>query len=302
MPEKMITSFDQLISTLKNKGRKRLAIASAEGEEIIEAVKRAIDEWIISALLIGDQTKIEQLCKKKNVDLDQMEIIHVPDPKLAAKVTVETVKQGRAEMLMKGKVDTSTLLKAVLDKESGLRTGALLSHVAVVEVKAYPKLMFVTDGGMNIKPDIKQKVEIIKNAVEVAKKLGIETLKISCLAAVELINPDMPETVDAAGLVKMAERGDIKDVIIDGPVAFDVAIDAESARMKGIVSPVAGDTDIFLVPDIASGNIFVKSLIYLADAKVGGVIVGAGVPIVLLSRSDSAGMKLYSIALGAAIC
>jgi phosphate butyryltransferase len=302
MPEKVITSFDQLISTVKNKGRKKLAIASAEGEEIIEAVKRATDEGIISALLIGDQTKIEQLCKKKNVDSSQVEIMHVPDPKLRAKATVETVKQGRAEMLMKGKVDTSTLLRAVLDKESGLRTGAFLSHVAVVEVKAYPKFLFVTDGGMNIKPDIKQKAEIIKNAVEVAKKLGIEKPKVACLSAVELVNPDMPETVDAAGLVKMAERGDIQDVIIDGPVAFDVAIDTESARMKGLISPVAGDTDIFLVPDIASGNIFVKSLIYLAGAKVGGVVVGAGAPIVLLSRSDSAEMKLYSIALGSAIC
>jgi phosphate butyryltransferase len=302
MSVKPITNFDQLISTIKNKGKRKLAIASAEGEEIIAAVKRATDEGIISALLIGDQTKIEQLCKKKNVDLDQVEIMHVPDPKLTAKATVEAVKQGRAEMLMKGKVDTSTLLKAVLDKETGLRTGAFLSHAAVVEVKTYSKFMFVTDGGMNIKPDIKEKAEIIKNAVEVAKKLGIEKPKVACLSAVELVNPDMQETVDAAGLVKMAERGAIKDVIIDGPVAFDVAIDAEAARMKGIVSPVAGDTDIFLVPDIASGNIFVKSLIYLAGAKVGGVVVGAGAPIVLLSRSDSAEMKLYSIVLGAAIC
>jgi phosphate butyryltransferase len=212
------------------------------------------------------------------------------------------VKEGKAEMLMKGKVDTSSLLKAVLDKETGLRTGAFLSHVAVVEVKAYPKLMLVTDGGMNIKPDIKQKADIIRNAVEVAKRLGIERPKVACLSAVELVNPDMPETIDAAGLVKMAERGDIKDVIIDGPIAFDVAVDVEAGRMKGIISPVAGGTDIFLVPDIASGNILVKSLIYLAGAKVGGVVVGAGAPIVLLSRSDSAEMKLCSMALGAAIC
>lgn len=302
MPEKPITSFDQLISAVKNKGRKRLAIASAEGEEIIEAMKQATEEGIISGVLIGDQPKIEEICRKKNMDLNQVEIMHVPDSKLAARATVEMVRQGKAEMLMKGKVDTSTLLKAVLDKESGLRTGAFLSHVAVVEVKAYPKLMLVTDGGMNIQPDIKQKAEIIKNAVDVAKKLGIKTPKVACLTAVELVNPDMPETVDAAGLVKMAERGDIEDVVIDGPIAFDVAIDMESARMKGIISPVAGDTNIFLVPNIASGNIFVKSLIYLADAKVGGVVVGAGAPIVLLSRSDSAEMKLYSIALGAAIC
>jgi len=299
MSEEKITNFDQLISIVKNREKKKLAIASAEGEEIIEAVKQATDEKIISAVLIGDQVRITELCNKKNLDLDEVEIINAPDPKLAAKVAVETVKRGRAEMLMKGKVETSTLLKAVLDKESGLRIGAFLSHVAVMEITTYPKLMIVTDGGMNIKPDIKQKADILKNAVEVAKKLGAERPKVACLAAVELVNPDMQETVDAAGLVKMAERGDIGDVIIDGPIPFDVAINAEAARMKGIISPVAGDADIFLVPDIASGNIFVKSLIYLAGAKVGGVVVGTGAPIVLLSRSDSAQTKLYSMALGA---
>jgi phosphate butyryltransferase len=302
MPEKAITSFDQLISVVKNMERRKLAIASAEGEEIIEAVKQATEERIISAVLIGNQAKIEELCKKKRLVSSEVEIVNVPDSKLTSRIAVQMVKEGKAEMLMKGKVDTSSLLKAVLDKETGLRTGAFLSHVAVVEVKAYPKLMLVTDGGMNIKPDIKQKADIIRNAVEVAKRLGIERPKVACLSAVELVNPDMPETIDAAGLVKMAERGDIKDVIIDGPIAFDVAVDVEAGRMKGIISPVAGGTDIFLVPDIASGNILVKSLIYLAGAKVGGVVVGAGAPIVLLSRSDSAEMKLCSMALGAAIC
>ncbi len=302
MTEKPIASFDQLISTVKGGRRKRLAIASAEGGEIIEAVKQATREKIISAVLIGDQKKIEELCQKHSLEPGEAEIVNEPDPKLTAKTAVRMVKEGKADLLMKGKVDTSTLLKAVLDKESGLRSGGLLSHVAVVEVKAYPKLMLITDGGMNIKPDIKQKADIIRNAVEVAKKLGIEKPKVSCLAAIELVNPDMPETIDAAGLVKMAERGDIQDVIIDGPVAFDVAIDAEAARMKGINSLVAGDTDIFLMPDMASGNILVKSLVYLAGAKVGGVVVGGGTPIVLLSRSDSAEIKLCSMALGAAIC
>ena len=301
MQENKITSFDQLLSTVKGTERKKLAIASAEGEEIIEAVKQAVEEKIIFPVLVGDQAKITESCGRRKLDLAEVEIVNAPDPKLAAKVAVETVKQGKAEMLMKGKVDTSTLLKAVLDKESGLRTGAFLSHVAVMEVETYPKLMLVTDGGMNIRPDIKQKAEIINNAVEVAKRLGVETPKVACLTAVELVNPDMEETVDAAGLVKMAERGDIKDVIIDGPIAFDAAINAEAARTKGLVSPVAGDADIFLVPDIASGNIFVKSLIYLSGAKVGGLVVGAGAPVVLLSRSDSAQTKLYSMALGAMI-
>jgi phosphate butyryltransferase len=301
MSEERITTFDQLLSMVKGKERKRLAIASAEGEEIIEAVKQAVEEKIIYPVLVGDQAKLTELCGKKKLDPAEVEIVNAPDPKLAARAAVEAVKQGKAEMLMKGKVDTSTLLKAVLDKESGLRTGAFLSHVAVVEVSSYPKFMLVTDGGMNIRPDIKQKAEIVNNAVEVARRLGVERPKVSCLAAVELVNPDMQETVDAAGLVKMAERGDIKDAAIDGPIAFDAAINLEAARTKGIVSPVAGDTDIFLVPDIASGNIFVKSLIYLAGAKVGGLVVGAGVPIVLLSRSDSAQTKLYSMALGAMI-
>jgi phosphate butyryltransferase len=301
MAKEKITNFDQLLSVVKGTERKKLAIASAEGGEIIQAAKQAVEERIMSPVLVGDQAKIKDLCSEKNLDLGQVEIINAPDPKMAAKVAVETVRQGKADMLMKGKVDTSTLLKAVLDKESGLRTGAFLSHVAVVDVSSYPKFMLVTDGGMNIRPDIMQKAKIIRNAVEVAKRLGVNKPKVACLAAVELVNPDMQETVDAAGLVKMAERGDIKDVIIDGPIAFDAAIDREAAQTKGIVSPVAGDTDIFLVPDIASGNIFVKSLIYLAGAKVGGLVVGAGAPIVLLSRSDSAQTKLYSMALGAMI-
>ena len=300
--EKRIENFDQLLSLVKSKEKKKLAIASAEGEEIVEAAKRATDEGIIQSVLIGDGARITELCQKLNFELDKVEIIDAKDPNLTSQLAVELVKRQKADMLMKGKVGTSTLLKAVLDKETGLRSERLLSHVAVVEVENYHKLMLVTDGGMNINPDVNKKVDILKNAVEVAKKLGIQKPKVSCLTAVELVNPEMQETLDAAVLVKMAERGDIKDVVIDGPIAFDIAIDSQAGRMKGIVSPVAGDTDIFLVPNISAGNIFVKALIYLAKAKVGGIVVGGGAPIVLLSRSDTAAMKLYSMALGAAVC
>jgi phosphate butyryltransferase len=308
--ENRIENFDQLLAFVKSKEKKKLAIASAEGEEIVEAVKRATDAGILQAVLIGDGPRINDICQKLKFDLNEVEIIDAKDPKLASQLAVELVKRKKADMLMKGKVDTSTLLKAVLDKEKGLRGGRLLSHVAVMEVENYHKLMLVTDGGMNINPDVNKKVDILKNAIEVAGKLGIDKPKVSCLAAVELVNPEMQETVDAAVLVKMAERGDIsreagsfgKDVIIDGPVAFDIAVDSQSAQMKGIISPVAGDTDIFLVPNIAAGNIFVKALIYLAKAKVGGIVVGGGAPILLLSRSDTAAMKLYSMALGAAVC
>ena len=297
----MIKNFKQLLGSVKDKKRKILAIAGAEGGEIIEAVKRAVEENIISPILIGDADKIKNLCTKLNFTLNGLEILGEKEPRNIASLAVELVKQKKADMLMKGKVDTPTLLKAVLDKEKGLKSGKLLSHVAVVEVEKYPKLMIVTDGGMNISPDVTRKIEILKNAVEVAKKLGIENPKAACLAAVELVNPEMPETIDASIIAKMAERGEIKDVIVDGPVAFDVAIDPDSARIKGIISPISGDTDIFLCPNISSGNIFVKSLIYLCGARVGGIVVGAGVPIVLLSRSDTAEIKLLSIALGAAV-
>jgi phosphate butyryltransferase len=297
----MIKNFKELLSSVKDKKRKVLAIAGAEGEEIIEAVKKATEEDIISPILIGDPDKIKSLCKKLNFDSNRLEILGEKEPQNIASLAVELVKQKRADMLMKGKVDTPTLLKAVLDKEKGLKGGKLLSHAAIVEVEKYPKLMLVTDGGINISPDITKKIEILKNAIEVAKKLGIEKPKAACLAAVELVNPDMPETIDASIISKMAERDEIKDVIADGPIALDVAIDSASAKTKGIISPVSGDTDIFLCPNISSGNIFVKALIYLADARAAGIVVGAGAPIVLLSRSDSAEIKLLSIALGAAI-
>jgi len=297
----MIKSFKELLNSVKDREKKALAVAGAEGEEIIEAVKMATEENIIFPILIGHPDKIKSLCQKLNFDLSRLEILGEREPQKTASLAVELVKQKKADMLMKGKVDTSTLLKAVLDKEKGLKGGKLLSHVAVVEVEKYPKLMLITDGGMNISPDVMKKIEILKNAIELAKKLGIEKPKAACLAAIELVNPDMPETMDASIIAKMAERGEIKDVVVDGPIAFDVAIDSSSARTKGIISPVSGDVDIFLCPNISSCNILVKGLIYLAEAKAGGIVVGGGAPIVLLSRSDSAEIKLLSIALGAAV-
>lgn len=300
--EEQIKNFTQLLDRVKKKKKKTLAICCAEGNEIIQATKMAQDEGILSSILIGNKDKIEKICKEVGLDLSKTHIVDEKNPDLTPEVAVGLVKEKKADMLMKGKVSTAGLLRAVLDKEKGLRAGKFLSHVAVVEVNNYPKLMLITDGGMNIRPDVTKKVEILKNAVEVAKKLGITKPKAACLTAVETVNPDMPETIDASVITKMAEREDIKDVIVDGPLAFDVAVDKKSAEIKGIDSLIAGDTDIFLVPDIACGNIMIKALIYLADAKVGGIVVGGGAPIVLLSRSDTAQTKLYSMALGAAIC
>lgn len=297
-----IRSFDELLESVKKKKKKILAIASAEGTEIIQAAKIATDQGILSPIFVGDKQKIEKICKEEGFDLTKAEILDEKDKSKTSQLAVQLVKEKKADFLIKGKVSTSALLRAVLDKEKGLRTGKLLSHVAVVEIKKYPKFLLVTDGGMNIRPDVSAKIEILKNAVFVAKNLGIQKPKVSCLTAVETVNPDMQETIDASVITKMAERRDLGDVIADGPVAFDIAIDKKSAQMKGIESEVSGDTDIFLVPDIASGNIMVKALIYLADAKVGGIIVGGGAPIVLLSRADTEKMKLYSMALGAVVC
>lgn len=297
-----IRSFEKLLDLVKkNKGKKILAIASAEGKEIIQAAKMATEEDILSPIFIGDKEKIEKICEEVDFDLGEVEIVDEKDINKTSEIAVELVKNKKADILMKGKMDTKSLLKAVLDKEKGLRAGKLLSHIAVVEVKNYPKLMLVTDGGMNINPDVNQKIEILKNAIDVAHRLGIEKPRISVLAAVETVNPDMPETIDASVITKMGERGDLGEVIIDGPVAFDIAIDKKSAQVKGVDSVIAGETDIFLVPNISAGNIMVKALIYLSDAKVGGIVVGGGVPIVLLSRSDSKEIKLYSMALGAMV-
>ena len=220
----------------------------------------------------------------------------------ASKAAVAAVKSGKADFLMKGLVATSTFLKAVLDKEAGLRTGRLLSHVAVVESPGYPKIVLITDGGMCVKPDLNAKMDIIGNAVDIARKMGIETPKVAVLAAVEVVNPEMPETADAAELAKMAERGQLKGCLVDGPLALDLALSEEAARHKKVKSAVAGDADILVAPEIAAGNILVKGLIYMGGARAAGLIAGAAKPVVMLSRADSKEQKLNSIALGVVSC
>jgi len=211
---------------------------------------------------------------------------------------VRLVREEKGEILMKGFVSTSSLLRGVIDKKRGLRTGRTLSHVAVVEARNYPKLLLITDGGMNIKPDLNTKIDLIKNGIDLAQRLRIENPKVAVLGAIEIVNPEMPETLDAAHLSKMAERGQIRGAIVDGPLALDLAVSPEAIRHKKVKSSVAGEADILLVPDIACGNIFVKALIYLGQAKVAGVIMGASSPIVLLSRADTKETKLHSLALG----
>jgi phosphate butyryltransferase len=278
-----------------------VAVAAAEDEEVIDAVTMALDRRFGKFILYGDREQILQLLEQKNyANSDNIEIVHVNSTVQAAELAVKAVHFNEANVLMKGNIPTATLLKAVLNKEYGLRTGKVLSHVAVFEVPGYDRLIIVTDAAMNISPDLEQKAQIVTNAVAVAHSIGIKMPKVAPLAAVEVVNPSMPATVDAAALTMMQNRGQIKGCIIDGPLALDNAVSVMAAEHKRIHSEVAGKADILLVPDIEAGNMLYKSLVYFANAKVGAIIAGAKAPIVLTSRSDSAESKLYSLAL--AVC
>ncbi|TXC93421.1 phosphate butyryltransferase [Metabacillus litoralis] len=290
---------DLLIEAAKLRGN-TVAVASAEDEEVIEAVAEAINRDLAQFLLFGNKEEIEELLVKKGCNKDYVKVIHTRSKEQASQQAVKAVFENEASVLMKGHVPTSTLLKAVLNKEYGLRMGKVLSHVAVFEVPNFSKLTIVTDAAMNIAPDLSQKEQIINNSVEVARAIGIDQPKVAAITAVETINQSMQATIDAAALTIMNKRGQIKNCLIDGPLALDNAISLDAAELKGISSPVAGQADILLVPSIETGNVLYKSLIYFAKAKVGAVIAGAKAPIVLTSRSDTSESKLYSLAL--ALC
>ncbi|MTH52337.1 phosphate butyryltransferase [Bacillus mangrovi] len=280
--------------------RKRIAVASADDYEIAEMVRQAMEYGIHDFLLIGDEAGIYRILEEKKISGSSLEIVHAGSPADAARIAVQAVHAKEADVLMKGSLPTAVLMKEVLNKEYGLRTGQILSHVAAFEVPLYDRLIFITDVAMNINPDLQQKVQITANAVRAASKLGVDLPKVAPVAAVEMVNPSMQATVDAASLTQMNRRGQIKGCLIDGPMALDIAVSTEAARHKGIGGEVAGQADILLMPNMEAGNVFYKSLIYFAGGKVGGIIAGASAPIVLTSRSDSAESKLYSLAM--AIC
>lgn len=293
--EELITKATQLTS-------KVVAIAAAEDEEVIEAVSHSLNKQLASFILFGNEGKITALLEEHQIDLKHsaLKIVPANGAKKASELAVKAVTNGEADVLMKGNVPTAIILKEVLNKEYGMRTGNVLSHVAAFEVPGYDKLVFVTDAAMNVEPDINQKVQIVQNSVQVARGLGIEIPKVAPLAAVEVVNPAMQATVDAALLTQMNNRGQIKDCIVDGPLALDIAMSVLAAEHKGIKSDVAGHADILFVPTIEVGNVLYKSLIYFARAKVGAIIAGAKAPVVLTSRADTAESKLYSLAL--AVC
>lgn len=280
--------------------KKKLILATAQDQHSMGAVLRATQENLIEPILVGDQAEIERICEANNYDVSSLEIINEPDPEKATEISVRMASSRQADVLMKGKIGTSTLLKCVLNKDWGLRTGNLLSHFALFEVDTYHKVIAVTDVAMNIAPNLQEKIAIVNNSVACLNKLGYIMPKVAVLGAVEMVNENMEATLDAALLSKMNQRDQIKNCIIDGPLAFDNAVSIESAKHKGIRSEVAGDTDLLLMPDIEVGNVLYKSLVFFAKAKVASIILGAAVPIVLTSRSDSEQAKFDSILLAAA--
>lgn len=293
----MIKNFEDLMKLAKTRPAKKVAVAQAGDEDVLLSVKMALDEGVIQPILVGNKEEIEKISKRINLDLNKAEIIDQKDKTLATRQATELVSSGKASILMKGLIDTSIIMKQVLDKEIGLRSESLISHVAIFDIDSYHKLFFVSDAAMNIAPSIEEKKEIIENAVKLAQCLNIDKPKVAVLAAKEKVSPKMQATVEAAELKTMNENNQIKGCIVDGPFALDNAVSKESARIKGIDSEVAGDADILIVPDIEAGNILYKALTFLCGAKSAGIIVGAKAPIILTSRADDEHTKLHSIIL-----
>lgn len=296
-----IKNFDELINKVKGFEEKRkVAIIAAHDEHTLEAVFRAVENNIIEPVLIGNAEEIKKIIKKLNKNLNHENIIDISNDIEAAYLGVELAAKGEVDFIMKGMIQTPDLLKAVVDKEKGLRTGNIMSHFVINEIPNYHKLLVTTDGGMMTYPDVDQKRQIIENAVNVLLQLGYEEPKVAVLAATENINLKMPESVDADKLKEMNQSGVITNCIVEGPISYDLTMSKEAAEIKGYNSPVSGDADVLIVPNITAGNILGKSLIYSAGAKMAGFIVGAKVPIVLTSRGSSSDEKYLSLVLCAA--
>jgi len=277
--------------------RKRISVAMADDPSVLAALKDVEQKGIAESILIGNPIRIRALAEELHFPVSEKQIVPaIKDEEIAA-LAVEQIRQGRADILMKGHIATPILMKAVLDRDKGLRKGDVLSHVAVVEIPTYPKFLIMGDGGINITPDLETKKAILNNMLQVCQKLQIACPKVAVLCPIEKVNPKIPETVDAAELHKLAEAGQFGKVILEGPIAMDVALSAEAAAKKGIKSTIAGQTDVVLVPNITCGNAMIKILMCLTKSRVGGLVVGATVPIILLSRSDNPEEKFDSILL-----
>ena len=297
----MINSFAEIHAVAKRMDSVRIAVAAAADIDVLTAVNDAKLAGIADAILVGDVPEIQKVCSQHGIDCGQFELENVPDPRLAARRAAALVKNGDAQVLMKGLVGTADFMRAVLDKAEGLGTGRLLSHVVVFAPAGYERLLLLTDAAINIAPDLAQKVQIVENALQVSRALGNKETKVAMLAAVETVTTSMKATEDAALIAKMAERGQIKGCRIDGPLALDNAVSMAAAHHKGIGGDVAGQADLLVVPNIEAGNVLYKSLVYFANTPLSGIVVGAAAPVVLTSRADSPANKLNSIALAVVV-
>lgn len=297
----MIEKLRQIEGLISGHTGNRMIVVAAHDENVLSAVKDVYEKKYLDLILIGDKEKILQIADKISLDVSRINIIKELDTAESARIAVNLVKNGEGEILMKGLIQTADFMRAVMEKDKGLRTNSLISHVEIVEAATYPKLLFISDAGINIAPDLKQKAEIIRNAVDVAHKLGITQPKVAVLSAIESVNPDIESTIDASALSKMAQRGQITGCLVDGPLSMDLAISGESVRKKGVVSEVAGNADILIPPDINTANILLKALVFLGNSESCSVLTGTRAPLVVTSRADSSRTKYYSILLALAM-
>ena len=298
----MKKGFDEIIAKVGKIGMKKVAVSVAQDSEVLEAVKAAKERGIADAILVGDEAKIRAIAAEIGMNVDEFEIIDEPDMIEASLKAVKLAHDGKADMYMKGLIDSKNFLKSVLDKEVGLRTGGALSHVCVFEVPTIDHLLFLTDVAFMTYPTLEDKVNIIKNTIPVAKACGVDNPKVAPLAAVEVVNPKMPVTVEADELRQMNERGEITGCIVDGPLSLDLAIDPEAAKHKGATDrKIQGDADILLFPDIHAGNLVYKAMVHMVEVKNGCILTGTKVPVILTSRSDTFETKVNSMALAAVV-
>lgn len=298
----MTKNFDDILAMVKSCSKKKVAVAVAQDENVLEAVKVAKERGIADSILVGDADEIKEIADKIGMNLAEYEVMDVKGVTEAALAAVKLVHDGEADMYMKGLIDTKGFLKSVLDKEVGLRTGKPLSHVCVFDVEGIDHLLFLTDVAFIPYPTLEDKVNIIKNTVEICEACGINNPKVAPLAAVEVVNPKMPATVEAAELTRMNEAGEITGCIVDGPLSMDLATCPEAAAHKGATGrKIVGDADVLLFPDIHAGNITYKAMVHYANVINGNMITGTKAPVILTSRSDSVEVKVNSIALGAVV-
>jgi phosphate butyryltransferase len=293
----LIRDLNELVDRARALGPARIAVVEAHDPDVLESLAEAEPMGLADSILVGNPSKIEAAAKKVGYSLRSETLIVTPGEDASIRQSIDLVREGQADLLMKGKVTTANLVRGILDKDHGLRTGNQLSQVVVFQVPHIPRLMLMTDGAINIAPTLAQKADITRNAIMVAHALGIAEPKVVLLAALEFVNPDMPATVDAAALVQMNRRGQITGAYLEGPLALDVPLSRFAAERKNIQSPVVEATDVFIAPDIEAANILYRAILYFAQGKSGGIVVGAKVPLVLLSRAETPETKIHSIAL-----